>query len=67
MGRLRSFDDDAWWIGRWTRSGPTDTPPPRPAQLAAATEVGKGSLYNAFNSKRELFDRARSVPTTSTS
>lgn len=29
-----------------------------PAQLAAATGVAKGSLYNAFNSKRELFDRA---------
>ena len=29
-----------------------------PAQLAEATGVAKGSLYNAFNSKRELFDRA---------
>jgi TetR/AcrR family transcriptional repressor of nem operon len=29
-----------------------------PAQLAEATGVAKGSLYNAFTSKRELFDRA---------
>lgn len=29
-----------------------------PAQLAAATGVGKGSLYNAFTSKRHLFDLA---------
>ncbi|GAA5156461.1 TetR/AcrR family transcriptional regulator [Pseudonocardia eucalypti] len=28
-----------------------------PAQLAAATGVAKGSLYNAFTSKRELFNR----------
>lgn len=29
-----------------------------PAQLAEAAGVAKGSLYNAFNSKRELFERA---------
>jgi TetR/AcrR family transcriptional repressor of nem operon len=29
-----------------------------PAQLAEATGVGKGSLYNAFGSKRHLFDLA---------
>ncbi|GAA0943382.1 TetR/AcrR family transcriptional regulator [Actinocorallia libanotica] len=29
-----------------------------PADLAEATGVGKGSLYHAFGSKRELFDRA---------
>jgi TetR/AcrR family transcriptional repressor of nem operon len=29
-----------------------------PAQLAKATGVGKGSLYNAFGSKRQLFDQA---------
>ncbi|GAB3659735.1 TetR/AcrR family transcriptional regulator [Actinocorallia lasiicapitis] len=28
-----------------------------PAQLAAATGIAKGSLYNAFASKRSLFDR----------
>ena len=28
-----------------------------PAQLAEATGIAKGSLYNAFTSKRELFDR----------
>jgi TetR/AcrR family transcriptional repressor of nem operon len=28
-----------------------------PAQLAEATGVAKGSLYNAFTSKRKLFDR----------
>lgn len=29
-----------------------------PAQLAEATGIGKGSLYNAFGSKRALFDQA---------
>ncbi|MDT7648792.1 MAG: TetR/AcrR family transcriptional regulator, transcriptional repressor for nem operon, partial [Pseudonocardiales bacterium] len=29
-----------------------------PAQLAEATGVGKGSLYNTFGSKRQLFDQA---------
>jgi TetR/AcrR family transcriptional repressor of nem operon len=58
MGRPRSFDDDAV-IERamdafWTH-GYANT---SPAQLAEATGVAKGSLYNAFNSKRELFDRA---------
>lgn len=28
-----------------------------PAQLAAATGIAKGSLYNAFTSKRDLFER----------
>lgn len=28
-----------------------------PAQLSEATGIAKGSLYNAFASKRELFDR----------
>ncbi|PZS34222.1 MAG: TetR/AcrR family transcriptional regulator [Pseudonocardiales bacterium] len=58
MGRPRSFDDDvvvdramdAFWTNGYANTSP--------AQLAAATGVGKGSLYNAFNSKRELFDRA---------
>jgi len=31
---------------------------PSPAQLAEATGVGKGSLYNTFGSKRQLFDQA---------
>jgi TetR/AcrR family transcriptional repressor of nem operon len=58
MGRPRGFDDDvvvdramdAFWTNGYANTSP--------AQLAAATGVGKGSLYNAFNSKRELFDRA---------
>jgi TetR/AcrR family transcriptional repressor of nem operon len=58
MARPRSFDDDvvvdramdAFWTGGYANTSP--------AQLAKATGVGKGSLYNAFHSKRELFDRA---------
>ena len=58
MGRPRSFDDDvvieramdAFWTHGYANTSP--------AQLADATGVAKGSLYNAFNSKRELFDRA---------
>jgi TetR/AcrR family transcriptional regulator, transcriptional repressor for nem operon len=56
--RPRNFDDDdvvdramdAFWTHGYANTSP--------AQLAAATGVAKGSLYNAFNSKRELFDRA---------
>jgi TetR/AcrR family transcriptional repressor of nem operon len=58
MARPRNFDDDvvvdrameAFWTNGYANTSP--------AQLAEATGVGKGSLYNAFNSKRELFDRA---------
>jgi TetR/AcrR family transcriptional repressor of nem operon len=58
VGRPRAFDEDVV-IDRamdvfWT-NGYANT---SPAQLAEATGVAKGSLYNAFNSKRELFDRA---------
>ena len=58
MGRPRTFDDDVV-IERamdvfWTH-GYANT---SPAQLADATGIAKGSLYNAFKSKRELFDRA---------
>ncbi|MFE9325087.1 TetR/AcrR family transcriptional regulator [Nocardia sp. NPDC052278] len=58
MGRPRNFEADAV-VDRameafWTHGyGNTS-----PAQLAEATGVGKGSLYNTFGSKRELFDRA---------
>jgi TetR/AcrR family transcriptional repressor of nem operon len=60
MGRPRTFDDDVvvdcametFWTHGYANTSP--------AQLAAATGLGKGSLYNAFNSKRELFDRALS-------
>lgn len=41
---------DAFWTHGFANTSP--------AQLAEATGVAKGSLYNAFNSKRELFDRA---------
>lgn len=58
MARPRDFDEgdvvdramDAFWTNGYANTSP--------AQLAAATGIGKGSLYNAFNSKRELFDRA---------
>ncbi|MFC6357080.1 TetR/AcrR family transcriptional regulator [Luethyella okanaganae] len=57
MGRPRMFDDDVV-VSRameafWTHGyGGTS-----PAQLAEATGIAKGSLYNAFASKRDLFDR----------
>ena len=58
MGRPRHFDDDvvveramdAFWTHGYANTSP--------AHLAAATGIAKGSLYNAFGSKRELFDRA---------
>lgn len=58
MGRPRSFDTDEvvdsamevfWTYGYGNTS---------PAQLVEATGLAKGSLYNAFGSKRELFERA---------
>jgi TetR/AcrR family transcriptional repressor of nem operon len=58
VARPRDFDTDVvveramqafWTLGYANTS---------PAALAEATGVGKGSLYNAFGSKRELFDRA---------
>ncbi|MGV9667508.1 TetR/AcrR family transcriptional regulator [Nocardia niigatensis] len=56
MGRPRNFDEEAV-VDRameafWTH-GYANT---SPAQLAEATGIGKGSLYNAFGSKRELFN-----------
>ncbi|WP_067679202.1 TetR/AcrR family transcriptional regulator [Nocardia miyunensis] len=58
MGRPRTFEDDtvvdrameAFWINGYANTSP--------AQLAEATGLAKGSLYNAFGSKRELFERA---------
>ncbi|GAB4583461.1 TetR/AcrR family transcriptional regulator [Nocardia sp. IFM 10818] len=58
MGRPRTFEADtvvdrameAFWTHGYGNTSP--------AQLAEATGVGKGSLYNTFGSKRELFDRA---------
>lgn len=57
MGRPRTFSEDVVLTRAmeefWTHGyGGTS-----PAQLAAATGVAKGSLYNAFSSKRDLFDR----------
>lgn len=57
MGRPRAFDDEvvlerameAFWTHGY---GAT-----LPAQLAEATGIAKGSLYNAFTNKRMLFDR----------
>ncbi len=56
MGRPRNFDADtvverameAFWTYGYANTSP--------AQLAECTGIGKGSLYNAFGSKRELFD-----------
>ncbi|MFC9997981.1 TetR/AcrR family transcriptional regulator [Nocardia sp. NPDC127526] len=58
MGRPRNFEADtvvdrameAFWTHGYGNTSP--------AQLAEAAGVGKGSLYNTFGSKRELFDRA---------
>jgi len=58
MGRPRTFDDDvvveramqAFWTHGYAETSP--------ALLAEATGIAKGSLYNAFGSKRALFERA---------
>ncbi len=58
MPRPREFNEaavvdramDAFWTNGYANTSP--------AQLAEATGVAKGSLYNAFGRKRELFDRA---------
>lgn len=58
MARPREFDEvaviDAAMETFWSH-GYANT---SPALLAEATGVAKGSLYNAFTSKRELFERA---------
>lgn len=58
MGRPREFEADSvveqametFWTHGYANTSP--------ALLAEATGVGKGSLYNTFGSKRELFDLA---------
>jgi TetR/AcrR family transcriptional regulator, transcriptional repressor for nem operon len=58
MGRPRNFEPDTV-VERameefWTHGYASTSP----AQLAEATGVGKGSLYNTFGSKRQLFGQA---------
>lgn len=58
MGRPRNFEPEtvieqameAFWTNGYAGTSPAD--------LAAATGVAKGSLYHAFGSKRELFNKA---------
>jgi len=58
MGRPRAFEDDdvvdsameEFWTHGYAGTSP--------AQLAECAGIAKGSLYNAFGSKRELFERA---------
>ncbi|MFJ4658379.1 TetR/AcrR family transcriptional regulator [Nocardia sp. NPDC088792] len=58
MGRPRNFDTgtaieramETFWTHGYANTSP--------AQLAEAMGVGKGSLYNTFGSKRELFELA---------
>jgi AcrR family transcriptional regulator len=58
MGRPKNFEPDVavaqametFWSNGYAGTSPAD--------LAEATGVGKGSLYHAFGSKRELFGRA---------
>lgn len=58
MARPRNFDADTvieramdqFWSHGYANTSP--------AQLAEATGIGKGSLYNTFGSKRALFDQA---------
>ncbi|MFG2695806.1 TetR/AcrR family transcriptional regulator [Kitasatospora sp. NPDC048407] len=58
MGRPKQFDEgtaiaqamEVFWTNGYAGSSP--------AELAEAAGIGKGSLYHAFGSKRELFGRA---------
>jgi TetR/AcrR family transcriptional repressor of nem operon len=58
VGRPKNFDPEVAIAQAmetfWTK-GYAET---SPADLAEATGVAKGSLYHAFGSKRELFDKA---------
>jgi TetR/AcrR family transcriptional repressor of nem operon len=57
MGRPRGFDEstvletvrDQFWIGGYEATSIDD--------IMKATGIGKGSLYNAFGSKRDLYLR----------
>ncbi len=58
MGRPKNFEPDvviAQAMETFWTNGYAGT---SPAELAAATGVAKGSLYHAFGSKRDLFDKA---------
>jgi AcrR family transcriptional regulator len=58
MGRPKNFEPDvavAQAMETFWSKGYAGT---SPADLAEATGVGKGSLYHAFGSKRELFGKA---------
>ncbi|MFD6394223.1 TetR/AcrR family transcriptional regulator [Nocardia sp. NPDC055029] len=58
MARPRNFDTDTVIdraVDQFWSHGYANT---SPAQLADATGIGKGSLYNTFGSKRALFDQA---------
>jgi TetR/AcrR family transcriptional repressor of nem operon len=58
MGRPKSFEPDvviAQAMQTFWSKGYAGT---SPADLAEVAGVGKGSLYHAFGSKRELFDKA---------
>lgn len=58
MARPKNFEPDdvvadamqTFWTNGYANTSPAD--------LAEATGVAKGSLYNTFGSKRELFDRS---------
>ncbi len=58
MGRPKNFEPDvviAQAMETFWTNGYAGT---SPAELAEATGVAKGSLYHAFGSKRDLFDKA---------
>src|SRR5882672_8853229 len=58
MGRLKQFDPEAAVSAAmdlfWRQGYGATTP----AALVDALGIGKGSLYNAFDSKRALFEQA---------
>jgi TetR/AcrR family transcriptional repressor of nem operon len=58
VGRPRTFDEGAAVRAAmelfWTRGYQATTP----AELGAALGIGRGSLYHAFGSKHELYQRA---------
>lgn len=58
MARTKTFDEEAAVAAAmrlFWRNGYAAT---TPQQLVDALGIGRGSLYNAFGSKRELFERA---------
>ena len=57
-GRIRQFDADERWIGRWRCSGARGYEGATLPELTKAMGIKRPSLYAAFGNKEQLFHKA---------